>query len=223
MTAVIFDLELVKRFRKGQLSEIVEIGACKVDLQSRTITDTFQVYILPQSGVFTHSTRKFIHMTNDDAASAVSFQEGIHRFKAWLGKAYYLSSWGKDDKIHLIDQCRRHQMDLDWFKNYTDIQKPIGKLMNNPSNKQLGLKNALKAIGIEPTGKLHRGVDDAINTAYLLIHFIDQIELQTNVLTAEDLVRRKKTRRSPRTNRSPNQTTSAKVLPHPVDNNKQEK
>jgi inhibitor of KinA sporulation pathway (predicted exonuclease) len=186
LIAVIFDLELVKRFRKGQLSEIVEIGACKVDLETKQLLDQIQIYMLPKSGVITESTRKFIHMRKEDVEGALSFEKGIQQFADWLGDQYYLCSWGRDDKIHLVDQCVRNQLSLDWFKNYNDIQKPIGKLLGAAKNNQMGLKNALKELAIEPTGKLHRGIDDAINTAELLIKFLDQIELQENTLTEEE-------------------------------------
>jgi inhibitor of KinA sporulation pathway (predicted exonuclease) len=191
LNAVIFDLELVKRFRKGQLSEIVEIGACKVNLDTKQCFDQLQIYMLPKSGVISESTRKFIHMSKEDVEEAIPFEQGIKQFADWLGEDYYLCSWGRDDKIHIVDQCVRNHISLDWFQNYNDIQKPIGKLMGAQKNSQIGLKNALKELGIEVTGKLHRGIDDAINTSELLIQFLDQIELQTNTLTKEEMTQKR--------------------------------
>ena len=108
MIAVIFDLELMKRFRKGQPSEIVEIGACKVDLGTKKIIDQLQVYILPSKGHISKSTRKFIKMKEEDVEKAVSYQTGIELFKDWLGdEPYYLCSWGKDDRAHFINQSVR--------------------------------------------------------------------------------------------------------------------
>ena len=188
MNAVVYDLELIKRFKKGQLSEIVEIGACKVDLQSRGITDQFQIYITPKSGYVAKSTRKFINMTQEDVKKSVPFREAIHQFSTWLGQEYFLCSWGKDDRFHLIDQCIRNRINLDWLKNYNDIQQQIGKFLETKTKNQLGLKNALDLAGIEATGKAHRGIDDAINTAELLIKFLDQVKLQNNNLSAKDMI-----------------------------------
>lgn len=187
MYAVVFDLELVKRFRKGQLSEIVEIGACKVDLEKKNIIDQIQIYITPKSGYVSKSTRKFIKMDKEDLKNAVPFIEGIHKFSTWLGEDYYLCAWGKDDKAHIISQCVRNKIKLDWFKNYNDIQKPIGDLLVSDNNSQLGLKNALNLAEIEPMGKAHRGIDDAINTAQLLIKFIDGITLNMNVVSKKEI------------------------------------
>lgn len=186
LNAVVFDLELVKRFKEGQLSEIVEIGACKVDLQSKKITEKFQIYIIPKSGYVAKSTRKFINMKKEDAKKAVSFHLGIQHFSKWLGKNYFLCSWGKDDKFHLLDQCVRNKINLDWFVNYNDIQQQIGKILTTNKN-QLGLQNALDLAGIRPVGKAHRGIDDAINTAELLIKFIDELHLHTNSLSDKEM------------------------------------
>lgn len=187
MNAVVFDLELVKRFRKGQLSEIVEIGACKVDLAAKAITDQFQIYISPKSGYVSKSTRKFIKMKKEDVANAVPFSEGVEQFSKWLGEHYYLCSWGKDDRVHFINQCIRNRIKLDWFKNYNDIQQQLGKLLTPHVRNQLGLKNALDLAGIEATGLAHRGIDDAINTAELLIKYLDQVNLQKNILSEQDI------------------------------------
>jgi len=180
---VVYDLELLKRFKKGQLSEIVEIGACKVDLKSKKIVDQFQVYIMPKSGYIGKSTRKFINMEKEDTKKAVSFKVGLQKFIDWLGSDYYLCSWGKDDKVHFTNQCERMKLPLTWFKNYNDIQGMIGKIIGPNSKNQLGLKSALDLVGIKPVGKAHKGIDDAINTAELLIKFLDQITLQKNSLT----------------------------------------
>lgn len=189
MNAIVFDLELIKRYKKEQLSEIVEIGACKVDLESRSIVDQFQIYISPKSGYIGKSTRKFINMKKDDVKNAVPFHIGIPQFLEWLGDKYFLCSWGKDDKFHLINQCVRNKMDLDWLKNYNDIQQQIGRSLNADIKNQLGLKNALDLAGIKPVGRAHRGIDDAINTTELFIKFIDQISLNSNTLSEQEIAR----------------------------------
>jgi inhibitor of KinA sporulation pathway (predicted exonuclease) len=187
LNAVIFDLELIKRFKKGQLSEIVEIGACKVDLNTNSMIDQLQIYITPKSGYIAKSTRKFIKMKEEDFKTAVSFSTGIKKFASWLGKDYYLCSWGKDDKAHIINECVRANVSLDWFKNYNDIQKQISKSLDANNNSQLGLTNALTIAEINPLGIAHRGIDDAINTAQLFIKFIDDIHLINNIVTKKEV------------------------------------
>lgn len=188
MHAVVFDLELVKRFRKGQPSEIVEIGACKIDMNTRKIIDQFQIYISPRKGYVAKSTRNFINMSKQDMRNAVPLKVGIQRFVEWLGEEYYLCSWGKDDRIHLMDECIRKRIKLTWLRNYNDIQKQIGAILREDNKNQLGLQSALELAGLEPVGLAHRGIDDAINTARLLCKLLDQVELRTNEVTEQEIL-----------------------------------
>jgi inhibitor of KinA sporulation pathway (predicted exonuclease) len=126
-------------------------------------------------------------MSKKDMQSAVPFREGIRQFVEWLGSDYYLCSWGKDDRIHLIDECIRKKVGLGWLRNYNDIQQQIGALLREDNRNQLGLQNALELAHIEPTGLAHRGIDDAINTARLLIHLLDRIKLQRNEVTDKEI------------------------------------
>ena len=192
MHAIVFDLELIKRFKKGQVSQIVEIGACKVSLETKEITDQLQIYITPKEGYVSKSTRKFIHMTKEDVKNAVSFPIAINQFVHWLGNDYYLCAWGKDDKAHIMNQCIRLKIKLDWLKNYNDIQKPIGKLLLENNKSPIGLKNALDLAGIELQGKAHRGIDDALNTAHLFVKYIDQIDLQENEVSRKEITKQYK-------------------------------
>ena len=61
------------------------------------------------------------------------------------GQIIYLCSWGKDDRIHLIDECIRKKVGLGWLRNYNDIQKQIGAILREDNRNQLGLQNALRA------------------------------------------------------------------------------
>ena len=196
MNVIVYDLELMKRFKKGQLSQIVEIGACKVDLDSSTIVDQFQIYVAPKSGYIAKSTRKFINMKKEDMKNAVSFAQAIDAFKNWIGDDYYLCSWGKDDRLHIIDQCARYKINLDWFQNYNDIQNQIGALLRKENKNQLGLMNALELAGIKAVGDAHSGIDDAINTAKLFVLFADQITLQHNQVSPEEILRHRRDNKS---------------------------
>ncbi|MDG5788431.1 exonuclease domain-containing protein [Evansella sp. AB-P1] len=217
MIAIIYDLELVKRFKKGQLSEIVEIGACKVDLQKKEIIDELQIYMLPRSGYIPKSTRKFIKMTKEDVKKAIPFNQGIELFSSWLGENYYLCSWGKDDKVHLMDQCLRNKIPLDWFINYNDIQRQIGKALGNENaNEQVGLKKALQIADIDPIGKAHRGIDDTINTALLFIKYIDQVTLIENKITEKELkLLKNKQKRKRKVSRRIDKTNQENKSHHP--------
>jgi sporulation inhibitor KapD len=183
MYAVIFDLEATFTTRKGQIPEIVEIGAVKVNLSlpSAPIREVFHCYTLPEiRGTIGISTRKFIGLKEEDLEKMVPIKAGLKEFISWMGEEYYLCSWGNDDKRLLIEHCNRLLLSKRWIRNYNDIQYPISRIL--AGRNQIKLKDALTLSGIEQEGRLHSALTDAIHTAKLFIAYRDQIRLHKNTL-----------------------------------------
>jgi len=183
MHAVIFDLEATFTTRKGQIPEIVEIGAVKVNLSepSAPLREVFHCYTQPDiRGTIGKNTRKFIGLKEEDLDKMVPFKEGLNEFIRWIGEEYYLCSWGNDDKRLMIEHCNRFLLSKRWIRNYNDIQSPISRLL--AGRNQIKLKDALVMAGIEQEGRLHSALTDAIHTAKLFVKFRDQIVLQRNAL-----------------------------------------
>lgn len=179
MDIIIYDLETTYSYKKGQIPEVVEIGAVRIDSSRRQITDSFQCYVFPQiRGKFDSRTMRFIGMKEEDQASAIPFPEALERFKSWMGDHYYFCAWGPDDKRILIEHCVRFAVSFDWLKNTNNIQTPISQLLG--PFKQMGLAKAMEITGLETEGRLHSALDDSINTAKLLIHYYDQVSLEKN-------------------------------------------
>lgn len=107
----------------------------------------------------------------------------------------------------------RNKISLSWLKNYNNIQGQIGKLLTAETKNQLGLKNALNLAGISPIGLAHRGIDDALNTAELLIKFADQIKLENNTFSVDEeaqLQTKRSQKRHKKENRKPMQPNMMK-------------
>ena len=162
MLAIVYDLEMTVTRKKGQISEIIELGAVKVGTQDGhpVILDQFQSFVKPTlSQKITMDTTSFTGIRQEDVSQADSLQDVLDRFVAWIDTDdYALCSWGQDDKTQFIKECR---------------QKKSG-------NQQIGLKAALEQLQIEFVGNHHRAIDDAYNTALVYMHYADQIELEHN-------------------------------------------
>lgn len=176
---IVYDLETTYSYKKGQVPEIVEIGAVKVDADNRQIIDQFQCYVFPKiRGRFDNRTRNFIGMKEEDERDALSFPQAADRLTEWLGDEYYFCAWGPDDKRYLVEHCVRYGVPLTWLRNTNNIQTPISQLLG--PQKQMGLSKALELTQLAKEGRFHSAIDDAVNTARLLIHYLDQITLETN-------------------------------------------
>jgi sporulation inhibitor KapD len=179
MNVVVFDLETLYCYKKGDIAHIVEIGACKVNLINEEIIDTFQIYVQPKGVKVNKTTRKFIKASEEDFVNGMNTTEAINKFWTWLGHDYYLCSWSDSELKILVEQSGRFGFSLNWLKNYNDVQKPISKALRD-DGKVVGLKKALQIAGISFEGKRHSGLYDSINTANLMFKYKNFFRLRKN-------------------------------------------
>jgi len=171
------------RFRPNPVSpfEIIEIGAVKVN-EDLEITSTFNRLIKP---VIYHRLSPIVMRKTgirlQDLKSGDDFRKAIIDFQRFCGDDYILCTWSTNDIRILKKNCIYHKLPYNWAERYCDIQSICTKILGLPKSQAIGLKNALSAFGINVEGKLHRALDDAHNTARLLIKiFNEDIKEQIN-------------------------------------------
>ncbi|MCM3337979.1 exonuclease domain-containing protein [Paenibacillus sp. MER TA 81-3] len=184
MLAIIYDLEMTVKRKKGEFAEIIEIGAVKVAEEegSTVIVDTFQSFVKPVlSPKLTTDTVKFTGITQDDVNHADHLQDALDQFVAWIDTDdYALCSWGPDDKAQFLKECRQKRIPMHWLRNHNNLQKQVSLAMKRENNQQVGLKAALEALEVPFVGKHHRALDDAYNTALIYIRMKEHIQLKRN-------------------------------------------
>lgn len=189
MTIIVYDLEMTVRRKKGQIAEIIEIGAAKVGLVGETpqIIDTFQSFVRPVIVTqLTEDTTSFTGITQDDVNGAGTLAEVLREYTEWMGdEEYFLCAWGPDDQRQLVQECRQHQISTDWIVNHNNLQKMLSKIYKLEKHQQMGLKPALEMLEIPFSGSHHRAMDDAINTAQILVKLFDQFQFRRNKLSDE--------------------------------------
>ncbi|MFC4305505.1 exonuclease domain-containing protein [Cohnella boryungensis] len=189
MTIIVYDLEMTVRRKKGQIAEIIEIGAAKVGLADGEpqILETFQAFvkpvIVPQ---LTVDTTEFTGIKQEDVNEAGALPEVVRSFIEWIGpEEYFLCAWGPDDQRQLVQECRQQQISTDWIINHNNLQKMLSKVYKLEKHQQMGLKPALEMLEIPFNGTHHRAMDDAINTARILVKLFDQFQFRRNKLSDE--------------------------------------
>ena len=183
MQYIVFDLEftVAQKKRKYPRPEIVQIGAVKlIKAESGPeIVDVFQTYVYPENGrVPNQETLDFLKIEAIDFVDPQRYTDMIEQFIAWIGETdYYLCTWGDDDRRRIVEQCKHHKMDLEWFRNFNDIQLYYSRLKGNDNSKRSGLANALTENQFTFFGKQHNAMDDAYNTAKLFRTYFDKMTL----------------------------------------------
>jgi len=99
-------------------------------------------------------------------------------FIRWIGDDYLLISWGHDDVLNLILNCKFNRIKIDWLKRNIDIQKQFSAIYHLPSGQRYSLENALALIGVEIDENLHRALTDAQYTAKIFKSIFDKLDLE---------------------------------------------
>jgi len=191
MRMVVVDLEMLQ---PGD--EICEIGAVLVCLGTGEIEDRFQTYCNPGVPVTDYKLRGDITITDltgitqETLDNAPSRKEALEAFWQWVldcqcGRR--LAAWGAGDVKCLIKQSQEEGVRYPTRIKNWDI-KMLGGLFRNalPKTKAMGgLDNTLKLFGMTFDGTPHRALDDAENTALLLIRFYAMIK---NIVQIERMI-----------------------------------
>lgn len=186
---IVYDLEMTVRRKKGQVAEIIEIGAVKVELVEGVpqITGTFQSFVRPViAPQLTADTTSFTGITQQDVSTAGTLPEVLRSFVEWIGPdESYLCAWGPDDQRQLVQECRQYGISTDWIANHNNLQKMLSKAFKLEKHQQLGLKPALEKLELPFSGSHHRALDDALNTAQILVKLFDKLQFRRNKISQE--------------------------------------
>ncbi|WP_066636378.1 3'-5' exonuclease [Desulfolucanica intricata] len=178
MNYIIYDLELNCSHKKGDIPEIIEIGAVKIN-ENLKIVDTFGFFVKPKlCKKISPFIRKKTKIRQKDIDSAKYFVIVLKKFQRWIGKNYVLCSWGRDDKTHLKRNCEIYKLPTKWLDKHVDIQKQYTLLFQRPQHNQIGLKDALDMLNIRITERPHRALIDAKYTAKIFIKIFDNLNFE---------------------------------------------
>jgi len=161
---------------EGQRQEIIEIGICMLDFNTREITKKQGILVKNHKSEISDFCTKLTSITQDMIdKEGVEFDEACR-----ILKEYYKSekriwfSWGNFDRTMLVKDClhRGEEYPLsDYHFNAKTLYGFKHKMKNEP-----GVQRALKHAGMTFEGTHHRGVDDAVNIARLIETIFENVD-----------------------------------------------
>jgi inhibitor of KinA sporulation pathway (predicted exonuclease) len=146
-------------------TEIIEIGAVLVEGRSLRTVAEFMTFVRPI--LHPDLTPFCVGLTTidqDDVDAAPTFPVAAARLAAF-GRGALFCSWGAYDRNQLAADSARHGIEPP-LRGHWNLKEAFARARG--SRRGLGTYAALRAIGIEPTGTHHRGIDDARNIAKVL-------------------------------------------------------
>lgn len=161
-----------------QESEIIEFGACRVDLTTgeKFEFSTFvKPHVHPQLSEF---CTKLTTITQEQVDGGVSFKTACELLDIELAcdigiEKLVWVSWGQYDFNQLNTDCKRAGITspLDGITHYNlkEVEAAIA------GRRQIGLNGAVAEHNLTWHGTHHRGVDDAVNVANILLKLLKEI------------------------------------------------
>lgn len=165
MNYIILDLEATcwSERKSGNVSEIIEIGAVKVNDKNEVISE-FNEFIKPKlNPELSDFCKQLTSINQDDIDNADFFESVIQRFQNWINidEDFFLCSWGFYDKNQLIHDCKLNKIKTNWLNNHISLKHQYTSIKG--TKKHVGMGTALKIEKMNLDGFHHRGIDDAKN------------------------------------------------------------
>lgn len=127
----------------------------------------------PEYGVIDHFIENMTGIHNRNIKNAPGIKEALEHLIDWIGeREYQVYAWSESDRNQILHEIKAKNIEskkLETFmeeERWIDYQAVFKKRFQ--LNRLYSLEEALCNSDIEPEGKFHDGLDDAINTGYLI-------------------------------------------------------
>lgn len=200
MFHLVVDLEMCnvpKIYRRNSYNyskEIIQIGAALLDNEFKRVA-TLTQYVHPEYGVIDHFIENLTGIKNSQVKHAPLLQDALIAMLNWIGdREYQVYAWSETDRNQILHELKAKKIDDERIVAFTECEKWIDYqsvfMERFGIGRQISLEEALNRTEIEPEGRFHDGLVDAINTGYL----IEKLELNPGYQLVSYEVEEKETR-----------------------------
>ncbi len=177
MNFIIFDLEATcwNGNSHGKVSEIIEIGAVKLNLFGEIIGE-YNRFVKPiLNPILSPFCKELTSIEQEQIDRAKNYETVIEEFQDWIGifddENYLLCSWGFYDRKMLVQDCKLHELEFEWAEEHINLKQQYKELQQ--LSKPWGLRKTVERNGFEFEGIHHRAISDAQNLSKVFVKYID--------------------------------------------------
>ena len=157
----------------GFFSEIIEIGAVKIDSATMETVGHFQHFVKPHFyPKHAKESLAFCMITDEDMKTAIEFPDMLEIIRSlYVPNKSYFVVWGNADYPVIEEGCKRHKLTNPILAEDCLDLAAAYKLMKGDSY-TTGLRKATEEQNVQTGGLWHTAFDDAANTGKLLIKML---------------------------------------------------
>jgi len=155
--------------------EIIEIGAVIVNLVDLEI-EAVKPFLVRPDGLMGAFCEKLTTLTRADVQYSLPLVGALVQLRGWSKenkfdiKSMPWGSWGDYDRVQIFRECARKGLEYPFGRAHFNIKGMYSMLTGQGHG--FGVQKALGQLGMQFEGTAHRGVDDARNTAKILLHLL---------------------------------------------------
>jgi len=156
-----------RRPPKGQISEIIEIGLCTVDVTSLACREKRSIMVKPQRSQLSEFCTELTSIDQPMADKGIDLGSAVEILRTeYASETRLFGSWGDYDRGQFQRNCNDYNLKYPFGPTHLNIKNLFAIAYGLPEEPTLDV--ALEHAGLKMDGMHHRGVDDAWNTARLL-------------------------------------------------------
>jgi inhibitor of KinA sporulation pathway (predicted exonuclease) len=168
-----------------QVSEIIEIGVCPLEVSSGTRLGKESILIRPEHSTVSEFCTHLTTLTQEQVNGGLSFEEACRLLREkYLTRKRTWASYGEYDRNQFERQCRLFGVEYPFGTRHINV-KNLFALMNG-LDRERGMAGALTYLGLSQEGTHHLGGDDAWNIARILLELLFR---RVGVHPAQDILR----------------------------------
>jgi inhibitor of KinA sporulation pathway (predicted exonuclease) len=155
----------------GQVSEIIEIGVCVVEVASLERVEKRSLLIKPVQSEVSEFCTRLTTLTADHLKEAGSLADATRVLKReFLSQERLWASWGDYDRRQFERVCKEQSVGYPFGISHLNVKTLFA--VARGSERELGLDEAYARLGLSLEGTHHRGADDAWNIAGVLCRLL---------------------------------------------------
>lgn len=155
----------------GKMNEIIEIGVCLLDVQTRQRKDKESILVKSIESTVGDYCTEITGLTQRDVEKGLHLKDAcLILQRKYMSFKRVWASYGDFDRNIFQRQCQRHSVKYPFGPTHINVKALFA--LKNKLEKEVGFGDAMELMGMPFEGKPHRGVDDAWNIALLLAHLL---------------------------------------------------
>jgi inhibitor of KinA sporulation pathway (predicted exonuclease) len=152
---------------EGEVSEMIEIGLCVLDVASGEREPARAIMVQPQHSTLSEYCIQLTTITPEMLTDGMHFAEACDLLRGEYGSHQRTwASYGDYDRLQFVKQCEAWGIPYPFGHSHINVKNLLALQLG--LKKEVGLQVGTSLLGLTFEGSIHRGVDDAWNIAAVL-------------------------------------------------------